>query len=308
MATRPPIGTDTLGRKLYAELMNKRPIRRSPPSAAQGGVEKTYPELLQEMRDTYVADKIWPSAVTIIERLQAREFELADAYSELHRDLISTRARWCLLDAVVMTAAQWNPKKIDKARGERAQLDETNSQIAEAARVLAELLRRRSELHNTGHFTSDTLYHVVDAIDRACAANGLYGGWVKEELDALRTRFDLKYWPTLAAIVDVIGLDASAAEAEPTDKLTAAATAGAPRRATEAHFLKAFLQGLKERGRSVGGFLPEGYLPSDSTLGSLTTCALGRSPHAPLDAPYVKRVRQRIRQASTETRPNGRAA
>lgn len=288
--------------------MSKRTVRNHQSFLAPDGVEKTCPELLQEMRDTYVADKIWPGPVTVIERLQARESELADAYRELHRDLHSTRERWYLLDAVIMTAAFWNPKKIDKARGERAELDETNAQVAEAARELAELLRRRSQLHNSGHFSSDTLYHVVDAIDHASASNGLYSGWVKDELDTLRTRFDLKYWPTLAAIVDVIGLDASAAMAVPTDKMTAAATAGTPRRATEAHFLKAFLESIRERGRSVGGFLPDGYRPSDSALGSLTTCALGRSPHAPLEAPYVKRVRQRVRQASTETRPNGRAA
>lgn len=258
--------------------------------------ERAIHEALQSVRDSYVENQVWPTAVKVMDHLLARHVELVDAYAELHLTLPSPASIAMLLDAVVMTAAIWNPGKIDQARAARAELEKTNHRIAEVAHELAELLRQRSALHNTSAFTSSTHFHVVDVIESAAGTNGLYQAYLQEPLLALASRYDLKYWPSLASVVEVIAADAEASRAQASDRLTQAATAG-PRRASKADFFKALFVAIKERRSHI----PDGYRPSDATLASLASCALDLQPDALLDAAYVKNVRQRLREADDKS-------
>ena len=102
---------------------------------------------------------------------------------------------------------------------------------------LASLLEERSEIDNTSGFASDTHNHIVDVIDAASRENGFYRSHLKDELKPPSRRYDLKYWPSLAEVVQVIGQDADDAGTRATNPLTRAATTGS--RGSRADFFKA---------------------------------------------------------------------
>jgi len=157
----------------------------------------------QVCEDTLRADKayniehdIWPSQNRIIDRLLDRQVELVEAYAEIHEKL-HTRPHGikAILEVVTGTAALWNPERIAESREARSRLGEVNGEIAELARELAALLEERDEIGNTSGFASDAHYHIVGVIDAASRNNGHYTTHLKDELQSLSSRYDLKYWP-----------------------------------------------------------------------------------------------------------------
>ncbi|MES2282504.1 MAG: hypothetical protein V4542_13915 [Pseudomonadota bacterium] len=241
-------------------------------------------------------NSLLPSETEIAERLLARGLELNGAYEELQGKLGNhPRALQTFLGIVLNTAAFWSPEKIAKARIARDQLADVNRQIGEGASNLAELLRRRSTLHNTTGFGSETHYHVCEVLKLAGKSNHRFTSYVQLHLDALRAQYDLKYWPELSDFLQEIARDAEMAETQALDPLTAAATAAS--RSSLADFVKALLAAIAEQGAEQYGPLPSGLVVSDSTIASLTNCALNHGPEELVDGPYVKRLRQRERDA-----------
>lgn len=241
-----------------------------------------------------IEHEILPSENTVADRLLSRGFELKKSYEELHEKLHKhPPALKVFLDLLLSTAAFWSPEKITKARSERDDLANVNRQIASKAGELAELLERRSELHNTSGFSSSTHYHVCDVIDAACEKNYLFQSYVKERLDALTGQFDPKYWPSLGQFLQVIASDAEHASMEATHPLTAAATAAT--RPSRADFFKALFAAIEENGADNYGQLPKGFKLTDNTLASLANCVLDFGPDDLVDSAYVKRLRQRER-------------
>jgi len=253
-------------------------------------------EILRADKDRNIELRILPSETAIIDRLLERRIELVEAYAEVHSKLnnrehgIST-----ILGIIVNAAAFWNPDRMSKARNARDRLETVNQKIAEKAAELADLLEERSELHNSSGFASDTHYHIGDVIGAASASDGHFLLYLKPELEALCYRFDLKYWPRLSAIMEVIARDAEDAEIEATDPLTAAGTTGA--RASRADFFKALFANIEENGALNYGHLPRRFQLSDKTLASFANCALDLGPDDLVDDAYVKRLRQRTRDA-----------
>jgi len=243
-----------------------------------------------------IEHEILPSENRIIDRLLDRRLELADAYAEIHDKLHARRyGIKTLLGVVTNVAAFWNPDAVSEAREGRARLKELNREITQAAYDLSSLLEERSALHNHSGFSSGTHFHIVDIIDAASSGNGFYLFHLREELKPLSARYDLKYWPSLPDIMRIIGQDADEADTGPTDPLTAAATTGL--RGSRADFFKALFEGIKENGTAYYGHLPRGFSLTDETLASLANCALDFGPDELVDGPYVKRLRQRSREA-----------
>lgn len=249
-------------------------------------------EALRADKAYNIEHEILPSENRIIDRLLARRLELVEAYAEIHEKLharpygIKT-----MLGIVTNVAAFWNPQKVADARDARNRLDQVNREIAELAMDLAGLLEERSEVGNTSGFASDTHYHIVDVIDAASSENGFYRLHLKDELKPLSSRYDLKYWPSLAEVVRVIGQDADDAGTRATNSLTRAATTGS--RGSRADFFKALFQLIKENGEGSHTHIPRNFKLSDNTLASLANCALDLGPDDLVDGAYVKRLRQR---------------
>lgn len=254
--------------------------------------------VLASMRKRYTDARVWHSLVKIIDRLLSRRLELTDAYEELYGALKDWRALDQFFDAVIVSAAFHSPAKINEARDARADLQITNAEIAKLGHLLAEQLQHRDKLMNTSSFSAAAHHHVIDLVDEASSSNPLYGAYIKEELDALRYRFDMKYWPSLASCVYALAADAERSTVYANNALTKVSTTG-PHRAREADFFKALLHAIDDRSTRRGCFVPDGYRPSDQALATLGNCALDLPPEKFMDGIQVKSLRQRLRAKET---------
>jgi len=253
--------------------------------------------ILLEGKRYNIEHDIWPSKNAVVDRLLARGLELKEAYEELHEKLPPpSPALKVFLDLLLSSAAFCNPEQITKARTARNDLVGVNQQISRKATELAELLARRSDLNNTSSFRSSTHYHVCDVIEAASENNHLFKFYVKERLDALTGQFDLKYWPSLSDVLQVIAVDAEQASIEATDPLTDAATSAS--RPSRADFLKALFAAIEENSAEHYGLLPSDFKLNDRTLASLTNCGLNLGPDDLVDDAYMKRFRQREREGA----------
>lgn len=253
----------------------------------------------QTLRDRKAANierNVWPSENVVIDHMLERRNALIEAYAEIHEKLhVHAWGIYTLFDVLLGAAVVWNPEKVAQAREARRRLEEVNSDIARTAQRLAELIAIRSDLGNSSGFASETLFHIVDVIDAASSENGFYTSHLQEKLQSLASRYDLKYWPDLAEMVQVIGDDACHADTKATDVLTRAATTGP--RGSNADFFKALFVSLEENSARNHGHLPNGFKLSDETLASLASCLLDPGPDTLFDGAYVKRLRQRERKA-----------
>jgi hypothetical protein len=238
--------------------------------------------------------KVWPSQNRVIERLLDRRAEMSGAYAEIHEKLHRhPHALREFFRAVTYTAVSWNPIKTVEARITRNRLAEINRQVVEAAEALAALLEERSVLENLSGFHAHSLYHINEVIERASAGNCIFDWHLKEPLQALRSQYDCKYWPSLAACVTTLAQDASEGDVETTNPVTEVATRS--NRASKADFFKALYANIDEYAAAGLGFIPSGLRLTDETIASLANCLLDLPAEQVVDGSYVKRLRQRER-------------
>lgn len=252
--------------------------------------------LLCTMMEDLQAKRIWPNVCSIIDGMLKRRIELAEVYDEVHATLAQApRALYMFWDVFLHAADGWNPQKNRAARQAREDLVGVNRRISELADQLAALLDRRDTIHNYTGFRSNTHYHILDILHEASEHNGLYESYVKEDVDRLQYQYDLKYWPPLSEVVQAIGTDAERAEVTATDPATAAATES--RKSGRSDFVRALLARLDDNRVRECGFIPNDFSLSDSGMASLVNCGLDLASDELVDADFIKRFRQRQRQA-----------
>lgn len=249
-------------------------------------------DFLNSERAYNIEHSLLPSEVKIIDRLLARRLEMQEVYAELSSKL-DTPATQCFLGLILSTAAFWNPDASSEARAKKRRLQELNSRIAQSAMQLSELIEERSEISNSSGFTSNTHYSICDLIEEAARDNHMFGFYVQKQLHALQCRYDLKYWPTITDVLNALSQDAQDAQVFATDPLTEAATESI--RASLADYFRALFAAIDENSRTYGGFLPVGLRIADSALATIANCALDLDSDAGVDGPYVKNLRQRLR-------------
>ena len=160
--------------------------------------------LLNRERQYNTEHKCAGSQTVVADRLLCRSLELNSVYAEVYERLRQDeQMTWVFLRTVLAVAAYWNPQKLEAARGARNELSETNRRIALVAGELAALLERRSTLHNSSGFASETHYDVCEVLEAAGANNYLFRSWIAKNFARVRAGFDLKYWPTLSEFIDV---------------------------------------------------------------------------------------------------------
>ncbi|WP_018097626.1 hypothetical protein [Sinorhizobium meliloti] len=255
---------------------------------------KVFEDLLKEHIRFNNGSSILPTETTICRRLLDRRPELADACDELWAKLDQNRFFLSVFtDGFLGAAAVWNPQKMVDARLQRDRLEKVNERISVISFELADLLRERSDLHDHSGFASETHYHVVEVINDAARQDHRFNSYVREPLKHLRGQFDLKYWPSLPDIVSALAADAAQARTVAHNALTAAGTASSRPSLTD--FFRAWFEFIEEN--SDGRHLPCQFKLSDASYASLANCALDLGPNKIVGAEYVKRLRQRIREA-----------
>ena len=236
--------------------------------------------------------EILPSEVKVARRLLTRGAEMTEVYEEVMAHLSDDGVGWkVFLGCLLSTGAFWSSEKIANYRAGRARLIETNQAIAQQALALSELLEHREDLHNYSAFGSETLYDIVTLIDRASAQNGRYESYVKTPLAELSARYDMKYWPTLAECLRVLGEDANNAEVRATDPMTEAATRSP--RASKADTIRALRESIDENRGSWWGSIPKNFRLPDNAMAQIANVLLELAPEDMIDANYIKSLRHR---------------
>lgn len=237
---------------------------------------------------------IWPSVNRVIDQVLLRTEEISPVYREAAASL-SEDALKRFLTVIVEVPAIWNDEYIQTARNAYRRQRELRDRIHRLASELAGCLRERSDLSNRSGFSANDLVHIVDAIDRAAENNGHYTIYLQDRLKALDCQYDLKYWPNLADIVDSIGADALRSRIEPTDHITEAATKSS--RPSLADSCRALLQGLEHAKDQTPHGLPLRFRLSDESTATIVNVTLNRAADELVDGAYIKRLRQRDRDA-----------
>lgn len=241
-----------------------------------------------------IEHKILPSVIKIAERLLSRGLELDDAYREVHGKLgAKHQALDMFFDGLLNAAAFRNPTKLATARDMRCRLDDLNGEIAKKADELAMLLEKRSKINGQDGFHSDTHYDVLEVIEVAARDNPSYEMHVGEKVRALRERYDLKYWPSLGEFVNTLAMDARQAVVEASNPITATGTMS--KRASQADFFRSWFKSIEHSRRQ--NLLPRNFELSDNACASFANCVLNLGPDNLVDGLYVKRLRQRDREA-----------
>jgi len=254
-------------------------------------------KILFKSRKYNIENSCLPSETMIIDRLLGSSKNMEYVYRELSESLNDQQID-AYLSLTLSCAAFWNPEKAVSYRAERRELIETNKEIAKIGKLLAELLEKRDQLHNHSGFSSDTHYCIIDIIEKASKENYLYGSYIKKPLSHLRCRFDLKYWPSIEDVVSEIALDAERSEIIATDSVTEASTASS--RASKSDFLRALFTALEENSNRNFGLIPKEFELSDRSIAEIMNNALELGFNELVDAIYVKRTRQRIRDQRNE--------
>lgn len=256
----------------------------------------TCESILRENIRYNIENEILPSANVIAERLLSRGDELTGMYDEVYEKLHRRPHALRQFLGMLLTAQTfWNPERIAEARVARDALKEINGKIEQHARALAELLERRTQLHNTSGFSSDTLYHICDVIDAAGQGNGHYRSFLRAPLQRLQGQFDLKYWPELSDCLLVIAEDAADADVEATDPLTEAATTSS--RPSPSDSVRMLLACIEDCRGDYDGWLPRDFRVSDKHMATIMNVLLDLPSEKLLSAEYIKNLRKKVREA-----------
>ena len=249
---------------------------------------------LREVRAYNVEHEIWPSENRVIDRMLERRAELDSVYEEL-RSKLEPKAVERFLSIILDVGTCWHPGYLSAARQAYRRQVALRSEIHELANELAALLRERTDLAESSGFHTTGAYHPVDLIERAGESNGHFGSYLRRPLSALRHRFDLKYWPSVADLVDAMAADALDADIYASDAITEAGTRS-PRQ-SKADSFRALQGALDECRRISPSLIGEDFRLSDEGWATILNVLLGRDPDNRADGPYIKRLRQRDRHA-----------
>lgn len=253
-------------------------------------------EILRDEIQYNVEHSILPSENRISERLLRSNAQMGHVYTYLLSELPSTHSVEVVLGCILSTAAFWAPEDLVEAREQKNKLVRTNQLIADKAEELAVLLRQRDELRQQSGFTSSTHIHICDAIEMAAAQNYKFQMFIKDKLCKLHCGFSLSYWPRVWEVVSEIGRDAGDSVVSANDPLTAAGTESP--KASKADFIRALMASFEENSGFHDAPIPPDFTLPDSVMASIMNCALDLDVDSLVDASYIKRLRQRMREAA----------
>lgn len=240
-----------------------------------------------------VESNILPSENIIIDRLIGR-FDEMELFCKQLNEKFNFMERYSILDCFLGILVLTKPSDLNKSREDKKLLEELNRKIAKQAFQLAELIEKRSELHNTTQMSSDTYYSISDVVNDAAQDNYYYQSYPKTKFNQLFYQFDLKYWPNIAQIVDAIGIDADCAKVEASDSITKAGTKS--KRPSVIDSVRAFFMALLNYENRHPGITKKVLNLSNSALTSVFNIGLALDPNEIVSDDQFKTAKSRIKK------------
>ena len=239
----------------------------------------------------YSANPIWPSTWPVFHRLIERHDEMASVYREIASSSLSRQQLWVLLEQIIHAGSFGTDARFAKLRADHQELVVLNDSISTMSMQLAEMLERRTELCENGHFGCDRMLKLTDFIDDAGEGNGHYQFYLKPELQRLNS-FNDSYWPDIAGIIRSLGME----EVEVTFRDEAAEAIINARRPSQTDFFRKLFDDINEQKTGYHYSLPRTFKLSDAALATICNITRNLPPDELIDAAYVKRTRHRLKE------------
>lgn len=233
----------------------------------------------------------WPSTWPVFNRLIERHDEMALVYREIASSNLSRQQFWILIEQIIHAGSFGTDARFATLRDDHQELTVLNDSISEMSIRLAEMLERRAELCENGHFGCGRMLKLTEFIDDAGEGNGHYQFYLKPELQRLN-RFDLKYWPDIAGIIRSLGME----EVEVTFRDEAAEAIINARRPSQTDFFRALFDNIAMQKTGDHYGLPRTFKLSDAALATIYNITRDLPPDDLVDAVYVKRTRHRLKE------------
>jgi len=240
-----------------------------------------------------ITKNIWPSENIIIDRLLAR-FDEMEVFCQQLNEKFDFMERYSILDCFLGILTITKPSDLSKSREDKKLLEELNQKIAKQAFHLAELIEKRSELHNNTQMSSDTYYSISDVVNDAAQDNHYFQSYSKNKFNQLFYEFGLKYWPNIAQIIDAIGIDAECAKVEAGDSITKAGTKS--KRPSVIDTVRAFFMALLNYENRHPNITNKVLNLSNSALTSAINIGLALEPNEIISDDQFKTAKSRIKK------------
>lgn len=235
-----------------------------------------------ELHEEMLRKPHWP----LLDRLILRETEMAPVWENIARYELSWQQCHTLLEQLFFAGAYGTEERHKRLKDDHARLTELNRGIMTEAAKLAAMLTEQQEIMERNAFLLERTTHIVDMIDEASASNGHYCSFLREPLDALRSRFDGKYWPSLPQVLQVAARETT--EAEFMYQSERAIVDG--RGGAVPDYLRELFECIETARTSPWG-LPAGFILSDASLAALVTVSLDTDD---ISSDRVKMLRHRL--------------
>ncbi|WP_336243245.1 hypothetical protein [Enterobacter cloacae] len=237
----------------------------------------------------YSANPIWPSTWPVFNRLIERQDEMAVVYREIASGNFTRQQFWRLLEQIIHAGSFGTDERFATLRADHQELVVLNDNISAMSMQLAEMLERRAELCENGHFGCDRMLKLTAFIDDAGEGNDHYQSFLKPELQRLNS-FDLRYWPDIAGIIRSLGME----EVEITFKDEATEAIINARRPSRTDFFRELFDNISMQKTGDHYGLPRAFKLSDAALATICNITRDLPPDDLVDAVYVKRTRHRL--------------
>ncbi|WP_188024599.1 hypothetical protein [Citrobacter braakii] len=238
----------------------------------------------------YSANPIWPSTWPVFNRLIERHDEMAVVYREIASSTLSRQQFWVLLEQIIYAGSFGTDARFAKLRADHQELTALNDDISAMSIQLAEMLERRAELCENGHFGCERMRKLTEFIDDAGEGNGHYLSFLKPELQRLNS-FDLRYWPDIAGIIRSLGME----EVEVTFRDEAAEAIINASRPSLTDFFRELFDNISMQKTGDYYGLPRNYKLSDAALATICNITRDLPPDDLIDTAYVKGTRHRLK-------------
>ncbi|HFI3862510.1 hypothetical protein [Enterobacter cloacae] len=224
----------------------------------------------------------WP----LLDRLISRETEMMPVWENIAQQRLSWQQCHTLLEQIFFAGAYGTQDHNSRLKADYRRLTELNEKIAAQAAALSALLTEQGQILNRNAFSLERTTHIVDLIEMASEQNGHYRSYLRDPLDALRSQYDGKYWPSLEQILNVAAREIP--EAEFLHRSEEAIVDG--RGEAVPDYLRVLFEGI-ETARSSHWKLPARFTLTDASLAILVTVSLDTDN---ISNERVKMIRTRL--------------
>ncbi|EOG5420754.1 hypothetical protein ACLE0S_002547 [Cronobacter malonaticus] len=252
---------------------------------------------LKDYRDELHKARLWEPHWPLLDRLITREVEMRLVWEEIARYVLTAEQCRTLLEQLFFAGACGTADEQKRLKEDYENLIRLNAVIAARAAELASMLNERDAILNRNTFESNYMTEIVSLIDSSSVRNGYYCTHLREPLEALRTRYDGKYWPSLQQLLEVVARENPAtAFTDRSDDAIIRARGGGLSVFLRALFHRIHDIRLKEtewQYRNI--YLPANVRMTDGSLATLASVSLDLDEPATVES--VKMQRHRLHKA-----------